>query len=268
MLVYMREGREVEQLKNAKWKIIALLLVAGLGILAAILEQAFPEGNKILYVILDSPKFIEFFGAVFIVCFVTALYKETETKFFVWLLVLGFFIGVITQMVGTTNDLWAYKRSFVFGGISWALAAVTMFGISLVIRKKALKKIDNKAYNVVALVIIFLVIPVLLGKVRSEVKLTFWVYYFALFTFALIATYRSSFSALVSCILAAWVMGLISEYMGSSIGLWKFCDGKWPASIACWFPPPYLVFGCWPLEFLTQKSLSSFISKEATVRSE
>lgn len=36
-------------------------------------------------------------------------------------------------------------------------------------------------------------------------------------------------------------------------------------SIACWSPPPYLTFGCWPLEFITQISLKSFISQIAII---
>jgi len=243
----------METLKDAKWKIIALLLVAGLGLMAAFLEGY-------LDLILGSVKFMLFFAAVLAGCIITALYMEGKTKFFIWLLVFGFFIGLVTQMVGTTNDLWAYKESFVFGGFSWALAAITMLGLSLFLSKQVLKDMDGKIRNVVALFILFLALPTLLGKMITEVRMNFWIYYFVLFVFAVVVTYHLKLSTLLSLILAAWLMGLMSEYMGSSIGLWKFYP-EMTESVACWSPPPYLTFGCWPLEFITQIALTSYISR-------
>ena len=247
----------MKKLKNAKWSILALFLLGVLSFLSAYLEGY-------LNLILGAPRFLIFFAAVFVVCLFTALY--VKTKFFVWLLVFGFFIGLLTQMVGTYNPLWAYTRSsYVFAGFSWAFAAVAMLGLSLAI-KKLFREIDRKVYNVLGLVVLFLIIPIFLGELRTEVFLNFWIYYFALFVFGVAATYHLKFSVLLSLILAAWIMGNVSEYMGSSIGLWKFCatleGSEVVGTIACWSPPPYLTFGCWPLEFLTQISLTSFIAHE------
>ncbi len=255
----------MEKLSNAKWKIIALLLVAGLGLLAAYFEPAISKDKSCLAVILGSPKFMLFFAAVFIVCLATALNKRTNTKFFIWLLVLGFFIGLITQMVGTTNHLWTYKESFVFGGFSWALAAAAMLGLSFLI-KKLFREIDGKVYNILACIVLVLVIFIFLNDFRTKVLLDFWIYYSALFVFAVVSNYHVRFSALLSLILAAWIMGSVSEYMGSSIGLWQFYPDPTPSEVArpftCRLPPPYLTFGCWPLEFLTQVGLSAFISQQ------
>ena len=114
--------------------------------------------------------------------------------------------------------------------------------------------------------VLFLIIPIFLGKLRTGLNVYFWVYYFCLFVFGVVAAYHLKLSALLSLVLAAWIMGNVSEYMGSSIGLWRFCatpEGSETArSIACWSPPPYLTFGCWPLIFLSQMGLSFFLSQE------
>jgi len=250
----------MQKLKSAnKWGIIALFLVGGLSFLSAYIE----EYSK---TIMGSPWLLVFFAVVFVICVVTALHMNT--KFFIWLLVFGFFIGLLTQIMGTFNKLWIYTgphHSYVFAGFSWAFAAVAMMGLSLVIRE-LLPEIDRKGYNVLALVILFLIVPFFLGELRNEVGLNFWVYYSVLFAFGLVVTYHLKFSQLLSLILAAWIMGIFSEYMGSRIGLWEFYDipkgGEMAKRIACWFQPPYLIFGCWPLEFLAQVGLSAFISKE------
>ena len=264
MLDFIQGGMRMEKLKNAKWKILALLLVAGLGLLAANLEGY-------LEMILGSAKFMVFFAAVFIGCIITALYQDGKTKFFIWLLVFGFFIGLITQMVGTTNGLWIYKESFVFGGFSWALAASTMLGLSFLI-KKLFREIDGKVYNILGLIVLALVILIFLNEFRTKVLLDFWIYCLALFVFAVVITYHLRFSTLLSLILAAWIMGFVSEYMGSSIGLWQFCpelaQSEVVRPLTCWSPPPYLTFGCWPLEFLTQVGLSSFISQQNILKNQ
>ena len=249
----------MKKLKNTKWGIIALFLLGGLFVLSAHLEGYFDP-------IVKSDKFLLFFAVVLIICLLTSL--NVNSNFFVWLLILSFFIGLITQIIGTFNNLWIYKgtyKSYVFAGFLWAFSAATMLGLSLAINK-LFPKIDRKLYNVLCLMVLFLIIPIFLGKLRTEMNLNFWIYYFSLFVFVVVATYRLKFSVLLSLVLAAWIMGFVSEYMGSKIGLWRFCttpEGSETArSIACWAPPPYLTFGCWPLEFLTQISLTSFISHE------
>jgi hypothetical protein len=246
----------MKKLQNAKWSILALFLLGGLSFLSAYLEGY-------LNLILGAPKFLIFFAAVFFGCILTALYQKT--KFFIWVLVFGLFIGLLTQMVGTYNELWVYKGSYLFAGPSWAFAAATMLGLSLLI-KKLFREIDTKAYNILALVVLLSIIPVFLGESRTKVHLNLWIYYSVLFIFGVVAAYHFKFSTLLSLILAAWIMGNVSEYMGSSIGLWEFCvspgGSEIGRNIACWSPPPYLTFGCWPLEFLTQIGLTSFISQE------
>jgi hypothetical protein len=249
----------MKKLKNTKWGIIALFLLGGLFVLSAHLEGYFDP-------IVKSDKFLLFFAVVLIICLLTSL--NVNSNFFVWLLILSFFIGLITQIIGTFNNLWIYKgtyKSYVFAGFLWAFSAATMLGLSLAINK-LFPKIDRKLYNVLCLMVLFLIIPIFLGKLRTGMNLNFWIYYFSLFVFVVVATYRLKFSVLLSLVLAAWIMGYVNEYMGSKIGLWRFCatpEGSETArSIACWSPPPYLTFGCWPLIFLTQMGLSFFLSQE------
>ena len=75
----------MQKLKNAKWSILALFIIVGLSFLSAYFEGY-------LNLILGAPSFLIFFAAVLVACIITALHMKT--KFFIWLLVFGFFISV------------------------------------------------------------------------------------------------------------------------------------------------------------------------------
>jgi hypothetical protein len=249
----------MQKLRNTRWGIIALFLAGGLFMLAAYLEGDFDLIGK-------SSLFLLLFTTVFAVCFVTSLNVNYQS--FVWLLVFGFFVGLITQMIGTFNNPLSYEgnyKSYVSAGFLWAFSAAAMLGLSLAINK-VLPEIKGRHYNVASLSVLFLVIPVFLGRLRTAVDLNFWIYYFSIFVFCAVATYRLKFSVLLSLVLAAWIMGYVSECMGSEIGLWRFCavpkDPETVRSVAYWSAPPYLTFGCRPLIFLTQVGLSFFLSQE------
>jgi len=68
----------MKKIKDAKWRILALLLLGGLSFLSAHLEGY-------LDLILDSAKFKVFFAAVFVGCILTAFYMNGKTKYFLWL---------------------------------------------------------------------------------------------------------------------------------------------------------------------------------------
>lgn len=248
--------KKTENINNL-WRILALILLGGLFFFFADLEGY-------LGMIAGSRQFYIFFAAVFLVCVATCL--NTNGTFFLWLLVFGFFVGLISQIMGTYNKLWIYKHeSYVFTGFLWAFSAAAMHGLSLALIR-LFPEMKSKRYNVLCLILLFLVIPVFLGRFRAAVNLNFWIYYFCVFVFSAVATARLKFSALLSLVLAAWVMGYITETIGSNAGLWGFCvirdSAETARSIACWSPPPYLTFGCWPLIFITQMGLSFFLSQE------
>jgi len=86
-------------------------------------------------------------------------------------------------------------------------------------------------------------------KWKLEPNEPFWIYYISLAGFAILMQARIPFTQLLSLILAAWIMGGISEWMGATARLWHFRTEA--------FPPLFLVLGCWPLEFLVIRGLAT-----------
>jgi len=268
--------------------IVKILIVGGLA--AALLISTVLEGyTKYLqgYVIV-------FFAAVVAACIITSC--VIPIRRLLGLLFFGFTIGFITQAIGITSDMWCYKHTFIFVALSWSLAAVTMEGISKIIRFKLNKVIDNPM-NVVTILVIFAAIPITLalqdhwkyakyrpiprewaerdesknqeptgeqspcfiyqtmpeegsGKSPShyEPNVPFWLFYISLLGFAMVINYHISFTELLSLILAAWIMGGISEWIGATARLWHFRTET--------LPPLFLLLGCWPLEFLVIRGLA------------
>ncbi len=234
----------ISDLRKSIWKIIVILVLGGMALLSAFLEGYI---DKISY------SFMIFFAIVFLFCLWTA--TVTATRIFFFLIAFGFIIGYITQMIGTSSDLWSYHGiygTYVFAAFAWAYAAVSMQGLSILMCK-AIKEIDDKLLNIIAITVIFAIIPVALRTYKTDVELRFWIYYVTLFILAIVMSYRLSFSHLVSLILAAWIMGNISEYIGSHSGLWIFGSNG--------FPPIFLTFGCWPLEFLLQYNFADWMAR-------
>ena len=86
-------------------------------------------------------------------------------------------------------------------------------------------------------------------KSKLEPNEPFWIYYISLAGFAILMQARIPFTELLSLILAGWIMGGISEWLGATAKLWHF------RTVA--FPPLFLVLGCWPLEFLVIRGLAT-----------
>ena len=256
-----------------------------LGLSALLLVSAILEG----YASYLTGYVIAFFAAVLAACIVTAF--TIPTAHLVGLILFGFVIGFLTQAVGITSDLWCYDRTFIFAAFSWSLAAVTMEGISRIIRYK-LKSLTDSPLNVLMILALLgaLVVTLVLqdhwkyakyrpapgewterqesriqgacfihqempeeGSERFKSKLEpnepFWIYYISLAGFAILMQARIPFTELLSLILAAWIMGGISEWIGATAKLWHF------RTVA--FPPLFLVLGCWPLEFLVIRGLAT-----------
>jgi hypothetical protein len=93
-------------------------------------------------------------------------------------------------------------------------------------------------------------------KSKLEPNEPFWIYYISLAGFAILMQAGVPFTELLSFILAAWIMGGISEWMGATAKLWHF------RTVA--FPPLFLVLGCWPLEFLVIRGLATRMKGSAT----
>ena len=220
-------------------KILILLSVSAFLLACAVLEE---------YASSLTGYVIAFFAAVLAGCIVTAF--TICTAHLIGLIIFGFVIGFLTQAVGTTSHLWRYDHTFIFAAISWALAAVTMEGISRIIRYK-LKSLTDHPLNVLMILALLGVLLVTLAsqhhwKYANE---SFWIYYISLAGFAILMQAGIPFTELLSLILAAWIMGGISEWIGATAKLWHFRTVT--------FPPLFLVLGCWPLEFLVIRGLAT-----------
>jgi len=281
-------------------EILKTLLI--LGMAALLLASVVLEG----YTKYMHGYIIVFFVVVVAACIATARVIRLRQLFA--LMLFGFTIGFITQAIGTTSDLWCYKHTFVFAALSWSLGAVTMEGISKLIRLK-MKPLTDNPMNVITILVIFAVIPVTLaiqdhwkyaahrpipkervenpmcnthkpGSAQNECFIyqsmpaeesedfkscfepntPFWVYYISLLGFAIITNYHASFTELLSLILAAWIMGGISEWIGAIARLWYFRTEA--------LPPLFLVLGCWPLEFLVIRGFAVGMEESRVVETQ
>ena len=259
-----------------------------LGLSALLLVSAILEG----YASYLTGYVIAFFAAVLAACIVTAF--TISTAHLVGLILFGFVIGFLTQAIGITSDLWCYDRTFIFAAFSWSLAAVTMEGISRIIRHK-LKSLTDPPLNVLLVLALLGALLVTLdlqdhwkyakyrpapeawkerqeygiqrtcfihqdmpSKSKLEPNEPFWIYYISLAGFAILMQAGVPFTELLSLILAAWIMGGISEWIGATAKLWHF------RTVA--FPPLFLVLGCWPLEFLVIRGLATRMKRSGTIQ--
>ncbi len=267
-------------------KILILLSVSALLLVCAVLEG---------YASFLTGYIIAFFAAVLAACIVTAF--TICTPHLIGLILFGFVIGFLTQAIGITSDLWCYDGTFIFAAISWALAAVIMEGISRIIRYKLKSLTDHPLNVLMILALLGVLLVTLEDhwkyanyrptpekwterqgsgnqktcfinqklpeegseqfKSMFEPNEPFWIYYISLAGFALLMQARIPFTELLSLILAAWIMGGISEWLGATAKLWHFRTGA---------PPLFLVLGCWPLEFLVIRGLATRMKDSAIVQ--
>jgi hypothetical protein len=108
----------------------------------------------------------------------------------------------------------------------------------------------------VIVLIIFAMIPLTLGEYRSGAGTWFWGLYLVLLLVTLAASFLMDFPVFLGLVITTWIFGFPSEYVGSVPNhLWTFPHNPN-------FPPFFLIMGCWPLEIITQYSLSAFLAHE------
>jgi hypothetical protein len=111
--------------------------------------------------------------------------------------------------------------------------------------------------NPVILTLLFLLIPVTMGDYWSGAGTLFWSFYAMLFIAGIYASIRMDFPIFAGIVVAAWIVGNPSEYVGSvTCNVWTFTHNPD-------YPPFFLLFSCWPLEILAQYLLSAFLANEA-----
>ncbi len=203
------------------------------------------------------------FGISLLILFLFSLWTAClmSLKRLIVLCLVGFYIGYLTQIVGTKSGLWIYNgtyNSFVFAGLIWAISSIAMYGLSVKVFKIAFRIISDylkKFSGPIFVTILFAIILLTIKDYSAGLGLIFWAYYITLFAFAVYISYITDFQTILRLTISAWIIGNLGEYLGSQSGLWTF-----PFNPN--YPPLFLVLAFWPLEFIAQYSISGFLTKE------
>ncbi|MFQ5924607.1 MAG: hypothetical protein ACE5IE_01245 [Dehalococcoidia bacterium] len=205
------------------------------------------------------------FGIILGIVFLFDLWVATQisTKRLVALILVASIAGYLTQVVGSTSShIWIYDgkyNSYVFVAFIFALSAIAMFGMSVRIFGRLLAKLkipSSRILGPILVIAIFALLIATLGVHRSNVGAPFWIFYVFLFSFAIYASLNMRLGTLLGLCIAAWIVGNLGEFLGSQSQLWTF-----PLNLN--YPPIFLVFGSWPLEFVLHYSLSAFLVGES-----
>lgn len=168
-------------------------------------------------------------------------------------------VGYMTQVVGVGNRIWVYTgpaRSFYFVPFTFVLAAVAMYGLvryPLGILAAPLDGIKARWPNLLLAVALVVALCVAAGRFSSGLNPGFWAYYLLLGSFLLYGSRRLAFRSLAAVVVAGWIVGLASEWLGSQSGLWAFQTGSG-------HPPLFLVLGSWPTEFFLYYASSGIVA--------
>lgn len=178
-------------------------------------------------------------------------------------LMLGIFvIEYIKETIGIRSGMWTYhgiNGLYNFGVWAWVLGGLVAFTLStrVVIRQiRRLKPSLPGWLNPVILIAISLLIPLTLGDYWVGAGVLFWSFYALLLMAGIYTSIKMDFSIFAGIIITAWIVGNPSEYLGS------MASNVWTFTYNPNYPPFFLLFGCWPLEILTQYSLSAFLANE------
>jgi hypothetical protein len=181
-------------------------------------------------------------------------------------LILGIFmIEYLKETIGIRSGMWIYhgiNGSYLIGVWAWVLAGLVTFTLATRVAARLIRKLAPtlpralNLLNPVLVVLIFLIIPLTLGPYRPGAGAWFWGFYAAVFLVSLVTSLRLDFPVFLGLVLVTWLMGNLSEYVGSVPNhLWTFPHNPN-------YPPFFLVMGCWPLEILSQYALSAFWADE------
>lgn len=175
------------------------------------------------------------------------------------LIVVIFVMEYVKESIGIANGFWHYARpSYTFGVWCWVVGGFSTFAVGkllsgvFVLLKPSFPKGANAALVISAAILGF----ALLGPYRSHADIWFWLFYIALLSISLFASFRVGFSEFAGLVAAAAAVGALSEYSGAiGSNLWTFAYDRN-------FPPLFLLLGCWPIEITVQYLLSGAIAGE------
>ena len=238
---------------NRKLNTIILISVMIVSLLVMIFEGY-------LKVSLGSKPFLIFGGTIIIFNFYVILF-QINTKRLIALIPIAGAAGYVTQVIGTGCNIWIYTnpgKTFYVAIFMFIFAAIAMYGItammSLLTGQFELKA-RNKMFNLFWVTGIFVFLVVTSLKFKNDINFQFWIYYIFLFAFAIYSSLKSTLTTVVAITISAWIVGFASEYFGAQAGIWLFEKTNN-------FPPSFLVWGSWPLEFTLHYCLSAMIARE------
>lgn len=178
-------------------------------------------------------------------------------------LVLGIFvIEYVKETIGIRAGMWTYHGVgglFNFGVWAWVLGGLITYTLSTKVVIRQIRKLKFSLpvwLNPIILILISLLIPLTMKDYWSGAGGLFWSFYALLLIAGTYASIKMGFPVFAGIVIAAWIVGNPSEYVGSAAsGVWTFTHNPD-------YPPLFLLFGCWPLEILAQYSLSAFLANE------
>jgi hypothetical protein len=231
-----------------------LLLITFL--ITVTLFTAFHEG----YLPLISPLFWIFLATGYCICIWLSLSISTRRLL---ALMFGIFVlEYVKETIGLRSGLWTYHGSeglYNFGVWAWVLAGLVAYAISTkgIIRQVRKLRISPPRWlNPIIVILLSSLILLTLGDYWGGVGALFFLFYALLLIVVIYASMRMDFPVFVGIVITAWMISNPSEYAGSiSSGAWTFPHDPY-------YPPFFLLFGCWPLEILAQYSLSAFLANE------
>lgn len=238
-----------------KEKLLNLVLVAlFIGITAF---TAFHEG----YIPLISIPFLISLVAGFLIITLW-LSKNISTKRLISLMFGIFIIEYVKETIGIRSGIWTYHGidgQFNFGVWAWVLGGLVTYTLATRIVIQQIRKLKlsfPRWLNQIILTILFLFILLSLGDYRNNTGVLFYLFYAVLFAATFYVSLRIDFPVFAGIVISSWIIGNPSEYIGSiASGVWTFTHNPD-------YPPLFLLFGCWPLEILSQYSLSAFLANE------
>ena len=178
-------------------------------------------------------------------------------------LVFGIIIlEYIKETIGIRSNMWTYhgvNGFYSFGVWAWVFGGVSAYTLSTKMVTRLVKKLKiflPRWVNTIILILISTIIPLALGNYREGAGFLFFLFYGIILIIGIYASTKMDFPVFIGIVISAWFVGNLTEYMGSvHSGIWDFTYNPN-------YPPLFLVFGCWPLEILSQYSLSAFLSGE------
>jgi len=184
------------------------------------------------------------------------------TKRLVAFILTVFVYEYFKETQGIASGMWTYSGNpgaVDFGVWCWVIASLGTLGLAYKILIPLLRKVIKEMpvyVNFFVIIIVFALIPILLGPYWQNANAPFWALYGVSFVISAYAATKMGFPSLIGVVIMSMVMGNIGEYIaGIQSGLWTFAyDKTWP--------PFYLSLGGWPLEILSQYTISALIAGE------